>query len=280
VGKHSFAEKRTFPIDLPHIGDAPLWEKGLTLTYAFYDDLERIKLQREVWNFYSDEIKKAIHIVIVDDCSPNPVHKVFEDNSIDIDLTIYRIKDNLKWNTPGAINLGVTQAPTDWVLNFSSDCSIENRELDILMDLKPHDRHFYKLHRRRITNDPNRVLRALHPHPETFVQNKNTFREVGCFDEDFTGARSGGYGIYDNYFSHTVIRCGYRLALIDQVRMIEWLEDITGSSVQQRENVGTIGVAKNLKLWGEKKATWPLNKREMPNVKLPILRFKWEKVYG
>ena len=62
--------------------------------------------------------------------------------------------------------------------------------------------------------------------------------------------------------------------------MIEWLEDITGPNIQERDSIQRAEVLINKKLSRAKRADWPANRRETPFVKFPILRFKWEKVYG
>jgi len=274
MSKDNPIDRRTFPVKLPHIGDTSLWDTGLTIVYTFYNDFNRLDLQRKVWNKYTPKLKEAIKIILVDDCSDPPL-KV---EPIDIDLTVYRIKEDLKWNTPGAINLGITQADTNWVLNFASDCTLESDQLTKLMDLKPEDTWFYKLFRKRITNIKDWPKRLLHPHPEVFVHDRTCFLNMGGFDEDFVGERSGGYGIFDNYFSEKIIYFDYHLALIKEVLMIEWLEDITGGNIQLETGVDPHIVNINKVLWQEKKKI--LHKYKKNIEKSPMLRFKWEKVYG
>ena len=276
MGRHSPAEKRTFLIDLPHTGETSLWDLGLTLVYTFYNDFRRLNLQQEVWNNYTDDLKKKINIVLVDDCSKIPLHTKIEPT--DLDITVYRIKEDLKWNIPGAINLGITQAKTDWILNFASDCSIESDELTKLMDLKPETSTFYKMFRRRITNDISAARRRFEPHSEVFVHNKSNFLDMGGFDEDFTGSRSGGYAVFDNYFNEKTLYFGYKLALINNVRMIEWLEDIGGENIQQKTGVDGHTIRINKLLFGEKKKLFFEQGKDA--IRSPMLRFEWEKVYG
>ena len=103
------------------------------------------------------------------------------------------------------------------------------------------------------------------------------FKDIGCFDEDFVGSRSGGYGIFDNYFTETVIRCNYGMCLITGPRMVEWMEDIMGPNVQQKTGVDRHVIRVNRGVWRAKKKAWPEDLSQKPDVNLPIIRFKWEK---
>ena len=275
----SAIEKHTATVDVPHIGDVSLWDSKLTIVQTFYNDFERLKFQRENWETYPDKLRRAINFIFVDDCSDPPLHEEFERLPVDLNMVIYRATEDLKWNTQGAWNLGITKAPTSWVLNMPSDSAIQVDDLTKLMDMKPHKKFFYKLYRTRITNDKSVRLRRFEPHAEVLILNKESFKDVGCFDEDFVGERSGGYGIFDNYLMDTLVRCGYKLAIINDVRMIEWMEDIVGLNIQQKSGVEADMVKLNKQLRRAKNQAWSEDMNQKPDIQLPIIRFEWEKVY-
>jgi len=231
----------------------------------------------DLWKSYPDEIKDCTSILIVDDCSKEPILPFIKKrkDEIDFNLTIYRVKDDLKWNTPGAWNLGITKAPTDWAVNVASDCCFDTENLTKMLTLQPKDRVLYKFYRKRITNNPNPPnLREGQPHPEVFLQQKNTFLEIGGFDEDFTGARSGGYGIFDNHFTNKFVKMGIHYGVLKGVEMTEYLEDITGGSIQISSDIIKDVVRINKRLSEAKR------KGDVPEQdKSHMIRFKWEKVF-
>jgi len=272
------AEKRMHVWYLPHRGDTELKELGLTLVTLFYNDVERLDRMFDLWKSYPDEVKEKVNIIIVDDCSKNSIltHIKQRKKEIDFSLTIYRVKDDLKWNTPGAWNLGITQAPTDWIVNVASDCCFDIENMTKLLTLKPRDRKLYKFYRKRITNNPNPPnLRGGQPHPEVFLQQKEVFLEIGGFDEDFTGARSGGYGIFDNHFTGKFVKMGIHYGVLKGVEMTEYLEDITGGSIQISNNIIKDVVRINKRLSEAKR------KGDVPEQdKSGMIRFKWKKVFS
>ena len=261
-------------VQIPHTGSVSLWESGLTIVHPFYNDFERLVLQREAWGEYSEQLRKAVKFILIDDCSSLPLHKEFERNPIDLDITIYRIKEDLKWNTPGAHNLGMLNATTPWAINMASDFAIEADHLTRLMDMKPDKDYFYKMIRNRITNDPTVKLRLKEPHPEVFLHSIDSFKDVGCFDEDFTGERSGGYGIFDNWFSAVLLRCEYEIVIIEGVKVTEWYDDIVDGGPNISTVIDRDTIKLNKILFRAKEKSW--KRREH----LPTLRFEWEQTYG
>ena len=273
------AEKWMHPWNLPHRGDTELKELGLTIVTLFYNDVERLDRMFNLWKSYPDEVKDCTNILIVDDCSKDPIHHVVEErrDEIDFNLTMYRITDSLKWNMPGAWNLGITKAPTDWVLNVASDCCFDIENITKLLTLKPRTKEIYKFYRRRITNNPDANLREGQPHSEVFLQHKDTFLKIGGFDEDFTGERSGGYAIFEIYFNHKFVKMKVPYGVIRDVEMIEYLEDITGGSVQLTEfakGMDVTMVRNNRRLWRDK-----MNGVVPERDKSDMIRFEWEKTF-
>jgi hypothetical protein len=191
-------------------------------------------------------------------------------------LSIYRITDDLQYNTAGALNLGSTEAKTDFIFHMDSDCAIEVDMMDRVMKLKPEKNFIYKFRRNRITDDVDRKknVRWL---PCANLLHKDVYNAVGGFDEDFTGSRSGGYGFFDNHFDHKILQKGFIRAVIDGIIVTEYME-----SLNEDRATGPLGVGvhrtgdqnkTNKRLYRHKQMDASLNNYD-------ILRFKWEKVYG
>ena len=263
-------------ISLPNDAEGELLiERGLTIVVPFYDDFNRLELQFKNWRKFSQKVRDKLHIILVDDCSPNPlILPPSKLKRINFDLSIYRITTDLKWNTPGALNLGITQAPTEWVFIMDSDCLIEPDMIEKLMvELTPEQRFIYWFRRRRITNDPKKAGNKKYL-PCTILFNKTMFHEIGGFDEDFTGGHNDGYGFFDNDFGYKSEEFVYTQGRVRGVKITEYMEDIVGPNVQQRTNVrATVELEINRKMYREKCLG------QIPR-STDILRFEWEKLYG
>ena len=265
----------TILVQLPS-GPNPLYDQGLTLIHPYFGEVKRFNhMYNNYWNKYSDKIKNSLQIILVDDHGIPPIHSLMKDRDCDFNLEIYRISDDLKYNTAGALNVGSIESDTEFILQMDSDCAIEPDMMDKLMRVAPEYGYLYKFRRNRITNDPERkkLTRWL---PCANLLHKQMFREVNGFDEDFTGSRSGGYGFFDNHFDHKILEAGYARAVIDGIVVTEYMETLV-----EDKPVGPLGVGVyrtndqnqiNKKLYRAKQKDPTLNN---PN----ILNFRYEKVY-
>lgn len=254
-----------------------LREQGLTIVHPFYDDQPRLEHHLRNWLRYSPEAKDALNLVLVDDGSKEPLiawadfNKVVDDIKVK-SFSIYRVIQNLKWNTPGALNLGITQAPTEWVLIMDSDCLLQPDDLDRLMDFEPDPAMFHLFHRNRISyNDHLLKAKERQPLPCSILMTKTAFRELGGFDEDFTGERSGGYGFFDSDFTNRAKKARKLAVMPDSIVIQEYMEDIVGPNVHTRERVRNKDKI-NKKIWYAKIAG------EIPR-NTELCRFEWKKVF-
>jgi len=262
---------------LPLGGDKTLYECGLTIVHPFFGEIKRFNtLFDNYWSKYPEKIKDKLHIIVVDDYGTPPIHDLLPGRVCDFNLTVFRITENLKYNTPGALNVGSVEAKTDFIFHLDSDCVLEPNMMDKLMTADPLPNYMYKFRRNRITDNPDRkrLTRYL---PCANLLHKNIFTTVGGFDEDFTGSRSGGYGFFDNHFDYKVRMQGFCKSVIDGIIITEYMESLNEPGVK----TGPLGVGVhrteqqqgvNLQLFGAKKANPLLNNSN-------ILRFQYKKVY-
>jgi hypothetical protein len=112
-----------------------------------------------------------------------------------LDIRIYRIKDNILWNTPGVKNLGFTVAESDWVIAADMDLRVTAENAHKMMELDYRDRmKVYWPMRCRITGKD--IERWMEPHCNSYIMNRQTFWDIGGYDEDF----AGGWGKEDSHF--------------------------------------------------------------------------------
>lgn len=164
--------------------------RNIELTYitAVYIENENCKTLSELINkyeTYDSGLLKKIHFIFVDDHSPSEI-KIDSDK---INYTLVRIKDDIKWNQPGARNLGVFLAKSSKLILTDLDHVFPERLLQHLLKRKTPYSTIYRF--RREKNN-----RKVGSHPNTFFCTKALFYRSLGVDEEF----SGNYGYDDVYF--------------------------------------------------------------------------------
>jgi glycosyltransferase involved in cell wall biosynthesis len=173
-----------------------------------------------------------VNIVIIDDGSPNPVHEYTtpEQDAVltDFNFSIYRIRKDLKWNTPGALNLGLTVATTDWVLIMDSDCSLDNENMERLLKADPEEGAIYKFPRQQVGKKGEDLTNKRYL-TCTMLFHRSIFLDaIGGFDEDFTGEYSGGYAYFDNDFDARVAQSLIPVFIWNNITTTYWMPSICG----------------------------------------------------
>ena len=208
---------------IPKALDKTLAEAGLTIVHPFYNEKMRYHLQEDRWVKWNRRCKEAVKVILADDHSDPGVH-TYMATAPNIDLRVYRAKQDLKFNTPGCLNMGIKEATTEWVLIMDSDCMLEPDRLDWLLNWKPNQEFCLRFHRDRITNNEkakrHRILGC------SILFSKSQWEKVGGFDEDFTGAWSGGYGYFDNDFNRKLAKAGFRKGVPVGLHVTEYLDDV------------------------------------------------------
>lgn len=248
-----------------------LREQGLSIVHPFYNDFSRLPFHYAAWEKYRPKSMAKLNFVLVDDHSTPSLMGAFDTTKIK-NVSIYRIEQDLKWNTPGALNLGITQAPNEWVICMDSDCMLFPEHLEKLLDESPDPEKFHYFKRIRMSNtlDRLRVNRYL---PCAILMTKTAFLKIGGFDEDFTGACSGGYGFFDTDLENRIKAQGLR-SQYNAIRIHEYMDDLVGLNVQIRENVRNKPKI-NKKLYYSKLVIRREQGQHATNGKL--CRFSWEK---
>ena len=267
-----------------------LLDEGLTVVHPFFNERARFDLQFDTWMSWPEEVRRKVQIIIVDDCSPNPVHEYLTRSKMKrvnrINLAIYRITTDLKYNTPGALNLAFTVAPSKYVLTMDSDCAFDAETIQKVVDMPVVDKGVYKFDRTRIgsggpaTNWAGKVteenLNNTRFLPCTMLMNQNIFWKTGGFDEDYTGSRSGGYGMFDSDFDRRLEDLSIPFYVPDGIVATEWMPSVcNGEIITRDEAAHKLGKA----LYRLKRKANAARKNEWIEQNREILRFQWERTH-
>ena len=267
-------------------GDKSLRELGLTLMHPFFGEEQRMLKMFDIWDDWSDDVKDEVQLILIDDHGTPSVEEMFSDRIVDYNLSVYRIQDDLKFNVPGALNLGMMMAATPWILTMDSDCAFKPDVMQRLLDFKPDRGEFYSFYRERITEGSfkgEEFLDNIKVLPCTILLHKDQFIAVNGFDEDFTGTwstqymdqlkyrsdleRIEGFGYFDNAFVHRINGEGYRYIQQHGYLVTEWMPDLVGKNTVYGGRERTF----NRRVWRYKQLG------HIP-FSTDMLRFKWERV--
>lgn len=234
----------------------------ITFIYPYYENPNMLKEQIKLWNSYDAEIKKNLKVIVIDDGSPrNPALKAVIPHP-KLELSIYRIGVNIKWNQHGARNLGfhvcddglVLASDIDHTLPADSASKLFKAELDM---------KFHYTFRR--VNHPNHD--AYKAHCNSFVTTKKQFWKAGGYDEDYCGYY-GGDGILLRALEEIAPRREFK-----DIFIVRWSREVLADASTNPEEFDRHGESKE----GYRRISEA--KRAMNNTKaINPLRFPWEKV--
>jgi glycosyltransferase involved in cell wall biosynthesis len=235
----------------------------LSVISHFYNHLEGVQAQIDSWNQLPDHLIPHVEFILIDDCSEQQIQL----KPSRINLRLYRISTDIHWNQAGARNLGIFHARAPWMLLFDIDQRLTPETLPtILLNLHALEPNvMYSLITKGLYNGIDRV--KADRHISTFLVNRDRFKEIGVYDEDFVGH----YG-YEDIFMHLMWMInGGREAFLNQPYFFE-----------VELNFKTERLDRNLernKLLMAEKYNNAIKKLE--SVKLSpqnILRFQWHQV--
>lgn len=160
----------------------------ITLVHTYYNEPEH--LQRNIESWYS--ITVPLKIMIVDDGSMiHPAYDLLKDLSLpeNLSLSLYRVTEDIGFNSHGARNLAASVAESDWLLFLDIDHNIYHWNIATLVEeaeLKPHV--LYKFGGVEFV-DLNHIDRRFTVNQ--FLISKEKYKETGGYDESFTSVHWG-----------------------------------------------------------------------------------------
>jgi len=144
----------------------------ITVLYTYFGQRERIQ----------GILEQGLKTVIVDDCSKEPLGPLDG-------VKVVRVTDDIKWNQPGARNLGF-HISDGWILCADIDHLVTKENMEQLEKTELKRGCVYYLGR----EDTNSV--------NIYVIHKDDFEKIGGYDEDFCG----NYGYDDIHFYNKCVR--------------------------------------------------------------------------
>jgi hypothetical protein len=197
----------------------------------------------------------------------------------ELNIGVYRIAENLKWNTPGTLNLGFTVAPDPWVLTMDSDCTFTADDMEKFLVADPVEDAVYKFNRQRFGDESlGENLGNKRYLPCSMLMHKNLFWHVGGFDEDFTGEYSGGYALFDGYFDHRRDALEHPWYIWEDVEAVEWMPSVAPMG-REREIRDHYKINKRI-MYGKLDPEYSMAKfGKKLSPRSPMLRFNWERTF-
>lgn len=171
--------------------------RELTLVLPFYMNVGMFAEQQKVWASYPDDLKRQLHVIVVDDCSPKTERATAKAIAIEglASVRLYRLIKKRRWNWLACRNLGAKLCETDWMLLTDMDHVLPVRTLARLVEgpLEPHDA--YRFARVDAPHPWPYALEACAPykmHNDTWCLTRDLFFSEGVFGYD--ERLSGLYG--------------------------------------------------------------------------------------
>jgi hypothetical protein len=230
--------------------------RKLSVISHFYNNHEAVDRQLAHWEKIDHSLVDMVEFILVDDHSDKPYKKP----ETHLNLRLFRVLDDIKWNQSGSRNLGAFHAVGQAGLLIDIDQLIYIdflQSLCLSVDRLPKNTiNFFKILNGIVDVQNGNVL--IH-HPNSYVVNMEDYRRNGFYDEDFAGY----YGYEDVFMFEVWKNRGGKLNLIDQVAS-EQMD--FGTKNLDRD------VSRNKALIYEKIRAENLSKSRA------ILRFQWEEV--
>lgn len=178
--------------------------RPLTLILPFYRNAGMLREQQAAWRALPRDIRKRLHVIVVDDGSPKRLRalpSVESDRGAVASFRLYRLLEDVRWNWIACRNLGVAEASaTDWVLMTDIDHVVPEATWRALMTGELAERSVHRFSRVDAPHplpwscapcacgSPTCVgLTAYRPHPNSWFMTRGMFDKVGGYDERLSG---------------------------------------------------------------------------------------------
>jgi len=156
---------------------------NITIGTTYYDNYEAFKALVDHYKSWDD-----YKFIVVDDGSPK---RPLEKNDVPANWSLYRVTEDIGFNSEGCRNLIVHQCETEWVCLHDVDYLLKDKD----MDFSDHDkRNLYNFQDvewrkrnawKKKTDHAGRRY-GLHNHNQICVT-KKYFLEIGGYDETYAG---------------------------------------------------------------------------------------------
>lgn len=108
-----------------------LSQNNLTIIHTYYNEKSLLETQIERWNVYN----QPVNIILIDDGSQKvPAIDVINEHTLKdyINFSLYRVTEDIGFNSHGCRNLGARLAATDWLVFLDIDYTLQPTDLNRL----------------------------------------------------------------------------------------------------------------------------------------------------
>lgn len=179
--------------------------RDFTLIMAYYDNRHMLIEHARRWNELPRDLARRLHVVVVDDGSPNaPARDAMKSITVPTlaSVQIWRMLVDVPWNQDACRNLGVRHAPTEWLLLTDMDHIVPPPTWDRLMRGQLDKRTVYRFGRVSAHS-----LEPYKRHPNSWSLTKRTYWDCGGYDERL----AGNYGTDGDF----LVRVKHRRKIVD-----------------------------------------------------------------
>lgn len=153
--------------------------RNITLCLAYYENPTMLDVQIANLARLPGELREAVSLIVVDDCSPKHPAKFPE--RMPVSAKLYRMRVDIPWNQDACRNLAVREAETDWVLLTDMDHMPPERTLARLVREGLYAGNAYTFTRVNVDGS------SYKPHPNSWCMTRELYDLAGGYDERFAG---------------------------------------------------------------------------------------------
>lgn len=161
----------------------------ITLCLPYYENAGMMQVQSATLRALPKDLRRAIHLVVVDDGSPtSPALESLGEigwrglSSAIGSAVVFRMLVDVRWNQDACRNLAAAEAPTQWLLLTDIDHVVPEATWKRLLTKPLGSKAVYKFGR---VSAPG--MDAYKPHPNSWLMRKSTYDRAGGYDERFAG---------------------------------------------------------------------------------------------
>lgn len=153
--------------------------RKLTIALPYYENPAMLERHFSALEALPAALRGQLRLIVVDDGSPRSPAVA---RPCGVDVELYRITVDVRWNQDAARNLGVHHAPDGWVLMTDIDHLVPVSTLQALTHGLLDEGTIYRFSR---VSEPD--MAGYKPHPNSWLMTKAMFERIGGYDERFAG---------------------------------------------------------------------------------------------
>jgi predicted glycosyltransferase involved in capsule biosynthesis len=205
-----------------------LLRNNITIIQTYYNERLHLETQIERWNHFNT----PVNIILIDDGSQiEPAENVLKEHTLNdnINFSLYRVTEDIGFNSHGCRNLGATLAQSNWLLFLDIDYTLQPSDLKRLQTETLDLNSWYELNAK--FQGRGNTYMALNQ----FLIPRKLFLDSGGYDESWVPFHMGDRELlthlekkYEkNNLDWLVLTCrrGGRKAIIDDTATIPVYDD-------------------------------------------------------